>query len=169
MLNTRRSRGFAAAGAVAGLAFLLAAPGGAQESSRSRTVRVKDVDQPARSPFQAKLRIELPGDQCCQNGFVDVPAGKRLVIEYASALGIAPAGQTFNFEVGTLLNGHLSFDQNHLLPTLQHDPTGTATAGQVVRIYADPGPAHVMLRASRSGTGDAVAFMTVSGHLVDLP
>src|SRR5262245_5790464 len=65
----------------------------------SRTVVfTRDVDQPARSPFQTKVRIDLPAGQCCENGFVDVPAGKRLVIEYASALGLAPAGQTFNFE-----------------------------------------------------------------------
>jgi hypothetical protein len=135
-------------------------------------VAVRDVDHPARRPFQAKVRIELPAGQCCENGFVDVPAGQRLVIEYASALGLAPAGQTFNFEVGTLLNGHPSFDQNHLLPVLQQQHEGgssTATAGQVVRIYSDGGPARVMLRASRSGSGAAVAFMTVSGHLADAP
>jgi hypothetical protein len=135
--------------------------------SSKAAIPTRDVDQPARNPFQAKVRIDLPPGQCCENGFVDVPAGKRLVIEYASALGLA-GDETFNFEVGTLLNGHLSFDQQHYLPVLQQQQ-GSSTAGQAVRIYADAGPGRVMLRASRSGSGLAVAFMTVSGHLVDVP
>jgi hypothetical protein len=138
-------------------------------NNQARPVPVQDVDQPARSPFQKKVRIDLPAGQCCENGFVDVPAGKRLVIEYASALGLGSPGEAFNFEVGTILNGHLAFDENHLLPVAQQQEDGTSVAGQVVRIYADPGPSRVMLRASRSGAGAAVAFMTVSGHLVSLP
>ena len=53
---------------------------------------------PALQPFQAKVQIQLPPGQCCDNAFVDVPAGKLLVIEYASAWAFANGNQTFQLE-----------------------------------------------------------------------
>jgi hypothetical protein len=42
-------------------------------------------------------------------------------------------------------------------------------AGQVVRLYADPGTT-VMLRADRDiAVGDGLVRMSVSGHFVDVP
>jgi hypothetical protein len=125
-------------------------------------VSVRDADSPGRHAFQAKVRIDLPQGQCCDNAFVNVPLGKRLIIEYASAIGIS---DVFFFEVGTLLNGHTSFDENHLLPVTQQSGS-TSVAGQAVRLYADSA---VMLRASRNGAGSATAFLTISGHLIDVP
>jgi hypothetical protein len=135
-------------------------------------VRVIGSDEnPARQPFQEKKQIVLPDGQCCDNAFVDVPAGKRLVIEYASASGFANGSQWFMYEVGTLVDGQASFTRNHFLPVAQQIDNGNtvAIAGQQVRIYADGGGGRVMLRASRSGGGEATVFMTVSGHLVDVP
>ena len=49
---------------------------------------VKDVDQPARAPFQATVTLDI-------NNFVytpiPIPAGQRLVIEYVSISGAAQA------------------------------------------------------------------------------
>jgi hypothetical protein len=131
---------------------------------------VKSNENPARHPFQEKKQIVLPDGQCCDNAFVDVPAGKRLVIEYASASGFANGSQTFMYEVGTVVNG-ASAHTTHYLPVAQQisDGNTVAIAGQQVRLYADDGGGRVMLRASRSGDGEATVWMTVSGHLVDVP
>ena len=136
-------------------------------------------DNPARQPFQARMRIVLPDGQCCENAFVSVPADKRLVIEYASAWSFAPGSQVFLYEVGTRVNGQGSHTQ-HFLPVVQtvFDGNTSAIAGQQVRLYADPGPTSVILRANRSGgdcpapqagCGEATVWMTISGHLVDVP
>ncbi|HEV7501620.1 MAG TPA: hypothetical protein VGQ33_16510 [Vicinamibacteria bacterium] len=124
-----------------------------------------------RRPFQQKVRIVLPDGQCCDNGFVNVPAGKRLVIEYASATGLANGTQSFVFEVGTLVNGETMLNKTHYLPVIQQIQDGNtqAIAGQTVRFYADEGAGRVMLRASRTGAGEATVYMTVSGHLVNMP
>jgi hypothetical protein len=138
-----------------------------------------DADNPARQPFQARMRITLPDGHCCDNAFVSVPANKRLVIEYASAwTGASSANQNFVYEVGTRVNGATTHTQ-HFLPVLQVANSNTiAIAGQQLRLYADPGPGTVILRASRGGgdcahpldgCGDAFVWMTISGHLVDLP
>src|SRR5262245_49604671 len=133
-------------------------------------VRIVSSDEnPARQPFQDKKQITLPDGQCCENAFVNVPFGKRLVIEYASASGSAGGNQWFTYEVGSTVNGETFFTKNHFLPVTQQvaDGNTVAVAGQQVRIYADG--AFVMLRASRSGGGQATVFMTVSGYLVDVP
>jgi hypothetical protein len=135
-------------------------------------VRVVASDEnPARQPFQDKKRMVLPDGQCCGNAFVDVPAGKRLVIEYASAWGFANGSQSFMYEVGSVVNGETSFTKNHFLPVAQQiqDGNTVAIAGQQVRVYADQGAGRVMLRAGRSGGGESTIFMTVSGYLVDVP
>lgn len=133
-------------------------------------VRVLSSDEnPARQPFQKKERIVLPDGQCCDNAFVAVPPGKRLVIEYASAAGFANGSQSFTYEVGAPVDGAPRV--THYLPVAQQTSDGntTAIAGQPVRLYADAGPTSVMLRGSRSGAGEATIFMTVSGHLIDVP
>jgi hypothetical protein len=140
---------------------------------------VSNEENPARQAFQDRKRMVIPDAECCGNAFVDVPAGKRLVIEYASAWSSASGSQPFVYEVGTRLSGQAAHTL-HLLPVLQtiFDGNTTAIAGQQVRLYADPGPGNVILRAGRSGggcstplsgCGDATVFMTISGHLVDLP
>ena len=54
------------------------------------------------------------------------------------------------------------------IPAARAAPTGGARAGQVVRLYADPGT-QVMLRVDRdSPSGSVVARMSLSGRLVDL-
>ena len=60
-----------------------------------------DVDNPAKQPFQAAVEIKLPPGTGGENGFVQVPKGKRLVIEYASGEGFLPTGQKCLFSVIT--------------------------------------------------------------------
>lgn len=84
---------------------------------------VQNVNEPALQPFQVRLTINVaPGDNGA-NVFLDVPAGKRLVIEYASAYGDAPAGQVLTFSVGTMIPGETNFTE-HDLPATQQDAVG---------------------------------------------
>jgi hypothetical protein len=130
---------------------------------------VRSDEDPARQPFQQKERILLADGACCDNAFVTVPPGKRLVFEYVSAAGIANGSQSFTYEVGAPVNGEPRV--THYLPVTQqiNDGNTTAIAGQQVRLYADGAGGSVMLRAGRSGGGEATIWMTVSGHLVDVP
>jgi hypothetical protein len=130
---------------------------------------VCDVENPARHAFQAAVEITLPNGTGGQNGFVAVPQGKRLVIEYASGEAFLPTGQKGLFSVITTLQGATTGTRHYL----QTQPMGKFgapdyfRAGQVVRLYADPGTT-VMLRIDRDlATGDGLARMSISGYLLN--
>jgi len=123
----------------------------------------------ATQPFQATVEIKLPNGTGGENGFVHVPKGKRLVIEYASGEAFLPTGQKGLFSVITSLAGQPTGIRHYL----DSDAMGHFgapdyfRAGQVVRLYADPGTV-VMLRIDRDiAKGDGLARMSVSGELVD--
>jgi hypothetical protein len=130
---------------------------------------VCDVDNPARQPFQAAVQIDMPAGTGGQNGFVTVPTGKRLVMEYASGEAFMPTGQKCLFSVITTIGG-ASTGTRHYLESNAVGKFGAPDyfqAGQVVRLYADPGTT-VMLRADRDiAAGDATARLSISGYLVD--
>jgi hypothetical protein len=140
------------------------------ESRRRKCTPVCDQDNPARQPFQAAVDISMPAGFGGQNGFVTVPAKKRLVIEYVSGEAFMPTGQKCLFSVITTIGG-AAIGTRHYLDT---DAMGTFgapdyfRAGQVVRLYADQ-KTTVMLRADRdSDLGNALARMSLSGYLVDV-
>ncbi len=121
-------------------------------------------------PFQAAVEIKLPNGFGGENGFVAVPKGKRLVIEYVSGEAFLPTGQKGLFSVIVSLQGQTTGTRHYLAST----PMGKFgapdyfRAGQVVRLYADPGTT-VMLRIDRDiATGEGLARMSLSGHLVDM-
>jgi hypothetical protein len=123
---------------------------------------------PVDQPFQAHIEIALPAGTEGQNGFVTVPADRRLVIDYVSGEGFVPSGQKCVFSVITSLNGAAS-GTTHYLRSVQMGPFGgkdLSQTGELVRLYADPGTT-VMLRADRDApAGDGLARMTLSGHLI---
>src|SRR5262249_53272340 len=105
-----------------------------------------------------------------QNGFVTVPAGKRLVVEYASARGFVPAGQKIVFSIDTNFDGE-DVCEFHYVPFTQQFTSGHTPhfipAGQVL-IYADSGS--VILRCDRdNANGTGTFIFTISGHLLDVP
>ncbi len=123
------------------------------------------------NPFQTNLEIKLPNGTGGQNGSFQVPAGKRLVIEYASGEAFAPAGQKCLFSVITFLAGQSTGTRHYLesTPLGKFGAPDYFRAGQVVRLYADPGTS-VTLRVDRDlATGDALARMSISGELVAVP
>lgn len=123
------------------------------------------------NPFQSSVDISLPAGTGGQNAFVQVPAGKRLVIEYVSGDALMPTGQKCLLSVLTLLAGQTTATQ-HRLETVALGKFGATDhfrAAQVVRLYADPGTT-VTLRADRDlATGTATARMSLSGKLVAVP
>ena len=135
------------------------------------TTVVQDIDNGARQPFQEGVQVTLDPGFAGQNGFVPVPTGKRLVIEYASARGSVPAGQTMVFTIVTQLSGELS-GKFHTLPATQQftsASTDSFITGQQVRLYADSGTT-VFLRADRNSAAGTGSFLfTISGYLINVP
>lgn len=132
---------------------------------------IRDVDSPARQPFQAAVEGTMGAGTEGINLFVTVPTGKRLVIEYVSGTCFVPGGQKCIFSVGTIVN-NAATSTFHNLQTEVVGPFGSEDlfrAGEQVRIYGDGGTS-VTLRADRDQpTGNATVRMSLSGHLVDLP
>jgi hypothetical protein len=123
------------------------------------------------NPFQTSVDLNLPVGAGGQNASFQVPAGKRLVIEYVSGEAFMPTGQKCLFSIFTSLAGQ-STPTRHLLETVSFGKFGAPDyfrTAQVVRLYADPGTG-VMLRADRDlTTGTATARMSLSGKLIAVP
>jgi hypothetical protein len=123
---------------------------------------------PAVQRFQKELEIPLAdGSTFGDEGFA-VPSGKALVIETVSVRANIPNGQRLLAGLITDSGGEQA--TYHFAP-----PLGFAigldilAATQVTRIYADPGST-VEVLVSRSGnSGAAQVWVSLSGHLVDVP
>ncbi len=171
----------ALASSVLGFTFMLAvaAPLSVQadptkvvvENTNSKPALVQTVNGPASKAFQARVTLNVADGVGGANGFVTIPAGKRLVIEYASAWAQAPSGQIVNFSIQTMFNGDTAFTP-HYLPAVQQNAdviTQLFIAGSPVRLYADA--PQVLLRVDRGSnvTGPVTAFISISGYLTDTP
>ena len=127
---------------------------------------VKDVDQPARAPFQASVELNY-------NNFaytaVPIPAGQRLVIEYVSISGAAQSNsgpiQPIALLTTTLANNpgasfYFAPAADVALPTQFY-------RGETTSIYADT------LEIGPGFAGYTPSFMvmtvTISGHLISVP
>jgi hypothetical protein len=132
---------------------------------------VCEVNNPDKQPFQANVQVSLPAGTEGQNGFVTVPNGKRLVIEYVSGQAFLPSGQKALFSVIVSLQGQ-STGTWHYLESTVVGPFGSQDCfqcGRMVKLYADAGTT-VMLRTDRdSPTGAGLSRMTLSGHLLNVP
>jgi hypothetical protein len=132
---------------------------------------VCEVNNPDKHPFQANVDISLPTGTEGQNGFVIVPAGKRLVIEHVSGQAFIPSGQKALFSVIVSLQGQITGTWHYLESTAIGAFGGQDCfqCGRLVKLYADPGTT-VMLRTDRdSPAGTGQSRMTLSGHLVSVP
>lgn len=70
---------------------------------------VSDVDNPARQPVQVEVNCQIQSPQnSCEEDIYTVPAGKRLVIEYASMRAEINAGQWAHFQIGAFVEGRLA-------------------------------------------------------------
>jgi hypothetical protein len=160
------------AGAVA-LTVLATAAGvvrvSAQSPGTKQVADVRDVENPARRPFQATAGCTIdPGNIFCLNTFV-VPANKLLVVETVSGFVTVPPGQTAHHGLNT--SHEPSNTVSFFMPAtfVQNDGTNLRFAvTQSMRAYAFPGT-HVVGIGSRSApfTGSGSAITTISGYLVD--
>jgi hypothetical protein len=151
------------------------APGTSVAINNSPTVHVgnapdapvpgRDVDNPARQPFQRSMSFPAS---------FTVPSGKRLVIEVFSARVSFPEPcRLSDLYLVTVTGGQTAF--------YYHSPTTiepvllprAVVVNQQTRIYADPGTS-VTVNAERAcflgGTfDDYIGTATISGYLVDVP
>jgi len=145
-------------------------------NSPSNPVPVRDAAALNRTPFQTQVTVEVKDTERVGSGFVAVPAGKRLVIEYASVASVALIGQALLFELVTQSNNGTQppVSVRHFLPTTLTSPAPVGgdedqyVAGQVVKLFSDPGTS-VEMRAERGAlnSGNAIAIFSISGYLED--
>ena len=126
------------------------------------TPTVRDADSPARQPFHAELPFE-------------VPAGKRLVIEYFSAQATtAPDCHLLSLNVATGLAGQATVNHS-FAPTFAVVAGGVQVRNRVTfshptRLYADPGLAIGVGHTTSGLECDLqITRSSISGHLVDAP
>jgi hypothetical protein len=130
---------------------------------------VRDVENPARSSFQATALCTInTGDVFCLNEFV-VPANQLLVIETVSAIVNVPSGQTAWHALN--VNHEPTNGVSFFMPATLISNDGTTASfavTQPMRAYAFPGT-NVVGVPSRSDrfTGSGSAITTISGYLVN--
>lgn len=159
---------------LAAIAFLLligaVSPVGVKTATAGEPVGstlVRDVDNPARSPYQDVVSIVLPNGQVSGQAVLPaVPAGKQLVIEYVSASGYFALGQSAFLQVGMSESSVM-----HYVPLLQRFNTGVRTriiGGQETRIYVEAGKQPRIAVVRDGTTGDALVDVAISGYFVSL-
>lgn len=134
-------------------------------------VPTRDVDNPAREPFQRFLVEQLNDGEFSAGDRVSfsVPAGKRLVIEYVSLLSVVPTGQKLRVKIDAFAGGHGSHQLTLSGEGSFQGGRDDYKASHLTRIYADPGT-DVFIRVARNSTsGIAGINASVSGYLVDVP
>ena len=146
-------------------------------------VRVRNVND-AIQPVQESTNCDLPASTigCGPTTIYTVPAGKRLVIEYASlnAFCILP-GESVVLSIFTSTGGGASVAHVANIAPPAPGPGTTAigcnapaassltSVGQQVRLYADAGTVVQVEPDRNSNSGAANVAITISGYLVDVP
>jgi len=124
-------------------------------------------------PYEHSLFFNQTGSNCtqfvCDLTFPAVPAGKRLVVTYASARwGITTGGNNATVVLG--VNGNGVSDPQILLPAAVQSGTNNWVAASPVTFYAEAGDVPTLSVQGQftqpvSNTGQAA----IVGHLVDAP
>ena len=144
-------------------------------------VPARDADNPDRNALQIpdfSFQIQ-PGAYSGTATATSVPAGKRLVIEYASGIVFCPAGQKIvRMNISAAAPnpaGIVGVTSAQLLPTfLGHSAVNNYdiyAVSQQIRLYADPGNGiDVGAYAERDGnTGSCTVIVSLTGHAIALP
>jgi hypothetical protein len=127
----------------------------------SAPVPTTDANEPALQPFQATLFPHSSTSNEATDTFT-VPAGKRLVIEYYSSQPQDLSGGAAGMVLTTTAGG--TFVQY----IVYINANTTNAVNQTVRIYADPGST-VEAFVFNSNASSCAGFVSVSGHLVNVP
>jgi len=123
---------------------------------------VRNVDEGALQPIQFNL---LPHSSVSgQNAvYFQVPAGKRLVIEYYSAQAQDLSGGASALTIGTTVNG------NSVSYIVYVNKADTNAVNQTTKIYADPGTFVQAFAFNGGGATSCGATINMSGYLVNVP
>lgn len=135
-------------------------------NTATNPVQVRDVDSPARQPFQKGIAVTIPAGTGFESAFFQVPAGKRLVIEYVSNDG---SSSPLQMRIATVV---ASEEVVHRFVTTRLENgiySPIFVMSQQTRLYADPGT-YVTVVLMTPGNQSASLFgVAISGYLVDVP
>ena len=129
---------------------------------------VQDVDSPGRQPVTAEGSCS---DSGCTDTVYTVPAGKRLVVEYASITATIPPGKVARWRLFTNNAGQQGAELNFPLtqPPAIFGALSQSTAGQQVRLYAEAGSDVRMNGTTSDNATPSTYIFSISGYLVDVP
>jgi hypothetical protein len=145
----------------------------------------KTRTEPVRTAYQARAIVQPLGNGF-QATFMDIPAGKRFVIENVSVITRSPAGMRMEVNYFTYIDGNgdgigdiadITFHRVVLVDQGTFDGISLAAANHKVLVFADEqiGTSHykVAAQARLNGPLPTGAFVqaqfTFSGYLEDLP
>jgi hypothetical protein len=141
----------------------------------SNSLAMRDVENPARQPFQTEfLSAEFPDGVAVNfSPLTTVPQGKRLVIEQVSVVGGMLLGQKM-VQAGIQVSQNENNVRHNLIVTAQ----GTSgccrdiyVASQQVRLYADAGSSVLgfAVRNTTTGYANLALSYSISGYMIDAP
>lgn len=124
---------------------------------------VKDVDAPARKPFQtALIYVSAPAGIGASQVVVTVPAGQRLVVERVT-------GYCGNLNNGWLaLQSYVSGPGTTGFEFLPQEFLSSRTSATSTQFFVNPGE-DFRFNIQNNGIYDATCVMTASGYYVNLP
>jgi hypothetical protein len=134
----------------------------------SGTASTRSADNPAFQP----VRLVTGGlcgsnDQCDNGPGFTVPAGKTLVVEFASLYALLPLGQNAKF---TLIDDGGGPDLSQFADVIPDEQAGAVhVANQTMRAYLDSGHTLEITVEQFGATGSGRWHAEISGYLVDTP
>jgi hypothetical protein len=135
---------------------------------------IRDQDNAARRPFTTKCVTEVSTNSGVSCDTPAIPAGEEVVIESISFAGAAdPINTVLATVVSTTESGALNlFVPNNILDSGMLQPSAASfRAGQVVRLYADPGTTINCAGLTQRTNPSTTLFFgcSISGYSVSLP
>jgi hypothetical protein len=156
-------------------------------NAASGPLLVTVASTPTKRPFQARVNLQIPDGANADSKNLDIPAGKRLVIENVSALTFGPQGQSLliNFTtavqdivgdnaVGGFENHDVVLTSQGIFNSLERMAANQNTLAFADEIVQTPNGIltglDVIVNLSRGTfTGTAGARVTITGYVEDLP
>ena len=132
---------------------------------------VKDADNPARQPIslRAIVNVSAGAENGYARGIYQVPAGKRLTIDYIALNNTTPNGETA-LSVFVASNASIAYAEVTTSAPLANLPQfHYSTASQQVHMFANPGDLVDVGLSTNGGSGASFTSVVLNGYLVDLP
>jgi hypothetical protein len=119
---------------------------------------------PARVPFQQQVAISISNGGPGGFASVSIPTGQRLIVEYVSLSGSAPAGQKLSASIQTTVSNAIAEYSVAIEVRESADGTDRLAANQMFKIYAESPELHVACWRSKVD-GPAQMTFNISGYL----